>query len=52
MFEELMEFNPAGEHLIEYAIFMHRRKKDMSKAETYMIDYNLILFIDLNIYFL
>lgn len=35
VFEELVECNANGEHIIEYAIFLQRRKKDMLRAQMY-----------------
>lgn len=33
IFEELVECNPNGEHIIEYAVFLQKRKKDMLRAQ-------------------
>ena len=35
IYQELVEIDPKGEQVIEYALFLHRRKKDMVLAEKY-----------------
>jgi tetratricopeptide (TPR) repeat protein len=35
VFIELVESNPNGEHIIEFAIFLQRRKKDMLRAQMF-----------------
>ena len=35
IFNEIIEYNPTGLYIGEYAVFLHRRKRDFEKAQSY-----------------
>lgn len=49
VYDELLAENPKGDYICDYAIFVHKRKKDIDKAERYrlqVIDLHIFSFLN------